>query len=87
MEQRVNTLTEKVARMEAQLEQVLADREEMKDKLDQATTALQAILNKISKWEGKFGGILFVIGCLWAFFSGFGKAIQGWIMTFGVPGK
>jgi hypothetical protein len=87
MEQRVNTLAEKVARMEAQLEQAHADREEMKEKLDEATIAINALLNKVSKWEGKFGGMIFILGCLGAFFSGLLTFIKNWITTFGVPGK
>ena len=94
MEQRVNTLTEKVARMEAQLEaqnarllEAHSDREELKAALAESNKSLQVLLLKISKWEGKFGGVIFILGCLTAFFSGLLTFIKNWVTTFGVLGK
>jgi hypothetical protein len=78
MEQRVNTLAEKVARIEAQLEAQASQLESGQEDRDEMKTTLHEIRDKINKWEGKFGGILFILGCLWAFFSGALKAFAEW---------
>jgi hypothetical protein len=92
MEQRVNNLTEKYAQITAELADVKArqeaaqdDRDELKKTLDSTNKALNELLLKVSRWEGKFGGILFIVGCLWVFLSEAGKALANWAqawMTF-----
>lgn len=83
MEQRVNGLTEKVARMEAQLAAAHEDRAEMKRTLDETNKNLRELLLEIERWKGKLGGVLFIIGCLWAFFSGALSALGNWIKVRG----
>lgn len=85
MEQRVNTLSEKVASMEARMEEIKRaqddahkERKILEAKQDTTNQQLHELLIKIGKWEGKFGGVLFAVGCLWAFFSGAGKAMLDW---------
>lgn len=87
MEQRVQNLAERLAAVEAQLKDGKEDRTEMKEALMTQNDKLTELINKVSKWEGKFGGVLFIIGCLGAFFSGLLQFIKNWITTFGVPGK
>jgi hypothetical protein len=87
MEQKVMNLAERIAALEARAEQGALDREEIKDTLGILAQTLAELVNKVSKWEGKFGGVLFAIGCLWAFFSGFAKAIVAWVQAFGSVGK
>lgn len=83
MEQKVMNLAERIAALEARADQGALDREELKDGQHETNKKLSELLTKVSKWEGKFGGVLFVVGCLWAFFSGFAKAILSWIQAFG----
>lgn len=87
MDQKVMDLAERVAALEAHAERGAEDREEIKESLAQTNTALHELLHKISKWEGKFGGIVFILGCLVAFFSGLMTFIKNYLTTFGVPGK
>lgn len=72
MEQKVMNLAERIAALEAKAEQGADDREEMKE-------TLHEIRDKINRWEGKFGGVLFILGCLFAFFSGAFKAAVEWL--------
>lgn len=79
MEQRVNNLAERLAHVEAQLASAKDDRQEMKEKLDETNKNLEALLREIERWKGKLGGVLFIIGCLWAFFSGALSALGNWV--------
>lgn len=36
-------------------------------KVDILNNQVANLLGKIAKWEGKFGGVLFVAGCVWTF--------------------
>lgn len=94
MEQRVNTLAEKMAAVEVQLknqadalEKAGDERAALNEELKETNERLQQLLTKVARWEGKFGGVLFIVGCLWAFFSGFGKAVVAWAQAFGGFGK
>lgn len=87
MEQKMMNLAERVAALEAHAARGADDREEIKESVDQIEKSLDELLHKISKWEGKFGGIVFILGCLVAFFSGLLTFIKNWVTTFGVPGK
>lgn len=87
MDQKVMDLAERVAALEAHAKRGAEDREEIKESLAQTHESLTELLHKISKWEGKFGGVVFILGCLVAFFSGLMTFLKNWITTFGVPGK
>lgn len=76
MEQRRGDLAERVAALEERAEQGAADREEMKKMLGE-------IKSKLDRWEGKFGGVLFALFCLWTFFSGAAKALMDWLALSG----
>lgn len=71
-------MSERIAALEAQAEHGQTDRAEMKRSLHTMEIALGDLLKKISKWEGKFGGVLFIVGCLWAFLTGLPGAIVDW---------
>lgn len=94
MEDRFIDMAERIAALEEKAEAGAAERARMERKIDKIAEAqdreradLTALLNKISKWEGKFGGVIFIVGCLWAFITGVPSAIVDWVRTFGVPGK
>lgn len=72
MEAKVATLEEKITHLEKL-------QEEAKDERAALLESVQRLTSKIERWEGKFGGFLFAIGCLWAFFSGFAKAALNWL--------
>ncbi len=76
MDDKYISMAERIASLEAKAEQGQNDRDEMKDKLDNIYASqrhtdknLGDLINKISKWEGKFGGVVFVISCLWIFIT------------------
>lgn len=86
MDNRIVDLAERVAALEQQAIQGQRDRNEMMHTLDSIRNTqqeeadnLSALTNKISKWEGKFGGVIFILACLWAFFSGTAGALMEWI--------
>jgi hypothetical protein len=94
MEQRLSGLAERIASLEAHnnaireaTETLREAAEERAKKQDEMLELLYTLKSKIDKWEGKFGGVLFAVGCLWAFFTNFGQAVWNWIITHGVPGK
>lgn len=57
--------------------------ESIRDRQSVEAAQVALLVNKISRWEGRFGGIIFAFGCLWAFFAGAGKAIKDWLMLLG----
>jgi hypothetical protein len=57
--------------------------EAIRDRQTIEAAQVSLLVNKISRWEGRFGGIIFAFGCLWAFFAGAGKAIKDWLMLLG----
>lgn len=76
--ERLAALEERVAAdLEARLE-LKQDIAELKAKQGETTKELHTLLRKIERWEGKFGGILFVVGCLWAFVVGIPKVVLTW---------
>lgn len=83
MDERFIDVTERIAALEARAEHGQADRDEMKESLHSLKDSLDALTQKISKWEGKFGGVIFIVGCLWAFLTGLPSAILDWIKAFG----
>lgn len=62
MENRVNDLDRRLSRLEAKADERAEVQADMQEKLDQ-------LIRKIDRWEGKFGGIIFIGACLWAFFT------------------
>lgn len=83
MDERFIDVTERIAALEAKAEHGQADRDEMKKSLHSLEKSLADLNQKISKWEGKFGGVIFIIGCLWAFLAGLPSAILDWVKAFG----
>jgi hypothetical protein len=90
MEDKYRNMAERIARLEQQAEHGQEDRDEMKATLidirrSQAHTdrTLNALDSKISKWEGKFGGVIFVVSCVWVFLTGLPQAILDWMRAFG----
>lgn len=80
-------MAERLAALEAKAEHADEQRDEMTKTLSDIRTTLSALNAKISRWEGKFGGVMFIVGCLWAFFIGVPGAIMDWLRTFGSIGK
>jgi hypothetical protein len=72
----LDSLITRISILEALAEEAKEERKEIKD-------LLSLLKAKFDRWEGKFGGVLFVIACLWAFFSGFAKAAVSWITLTG----
>lgn len=94
MDEKFIDMAERIAALEEQSVHGQRDRDEMKRDIKTANADvsairrdLHALLNKVSKWEGKFGGVIFIVGCLWAFLVGVPGAILDWIKTFGSIGK
>jgi hypothetical protein len=83
MDDRIVEMSERIAALEAQAEHGQTDRNEIKESLHTMELSLGALVKKISKWEGKFGGVIFIIGCLWAFLTGLPGAVVDWIKAFG----
>jgi hypothetical protein len=90
MDEKYSELAQRVASLEARAERGAEDRKNMQLSLDQIQRTQQQeaanlaqLVNKISRWEGKFGGVLFIVGCLWAFLTGLPEVIVTWIKTFG----
>lgn len=92
MDEKFIRMSERIASLEEQAKQGQLDRDELKVMLIAALTRLthtdqnlNGLVNKISKWEGKFGGVIFVLSCLWIFLTGLPAAIVEW-MKFGGKG-
>lgn len=90
MDERFIGMAERIAALEEKAEAGASERARMERKIDGIAEAqekekevLASLINKISKWEGKFGGVIFIIGCLWAFLTGLPGAIIDWIKAFG----
>lgn len=65
---------ESAARREALAK--LEDRmDEVSDKLEENAKTVNQLDNKITRWEGKFGGFILVFSCLVAFFGAFKEQI------------
>lgn len=94
MDDKYTEMAERIAVLEEKAHRDERDRDEIKLALQQIRTSLaneaaimHSLLNKVSKWEGSFGGIVFVMGCLWMFFSGVGKALVNYVTLTGGIGK
>lgn len=94
MDDKYLDLAQRVASLESISVQHSKDREDIMRALESIRTSqttesakISSLVNKISKWEGRFGGVVFMLGCLWAFFSGAAKALIDWITLTGGVGK
>ena len=67
---------EKIRGMDERTKEILAA-------LGTTNKNIAAISTEISAWKGKFGGVLFAVGCVWAFITGFPAAFVNWVKTFG----
>lgn len=83
MEQKVIDMAERIAALEEQAEHGQKDRDEMKDMLHTIRDSQETLNNKITRWEGKFGGVIFVVSCVWVFLTGLPGAILNWIKVRG----
>lgn len=87
-------MARRIASLEEQAKQSALDRLDIKktqeanhkDVLD-LRRDIHTLLNKVSKWEGRFGGVIFIVSCLWAFLSGAAKSLLDWITLTGGTGK
>lgn len=94
MDDKYTEMAERIAVLEEKAHRDEQERAETKIVLQQIRTSqaneaatMHNLLNKVAKWEGSFGGIVFIMGCLWMFFSGVGKAIVNYISLTGSIGK
>jgi len=66
-QEQLHELAQRIARLELSDEH----KEEHLERIEKSLGALSsqfAVLNhKITRWEGKFGGVIFVVGCVWTF--------------------
>jgi hypothetical protein len=90
MDDKFIELAQRITSLEAKFESDREDKEEFKQALDslragqrETNKELSTLNNKITKWEGKFGGVIFVLTCLWAFLSGAAAAVMDWIKLMG----
>lgn len=69
---------ESIARREAlaKLEDVV---EELRQEQAKSANTVTGLVNKITRWEGKFGGFVLVFTCLVAFFASFKEQILAFI--------
>jgi hypothetical protein len=78
MDDKFNKMVERIAILEQQAEHGQRDRDEMKVTLEVIHQSQNDLVNKISKWEGKFGGVIFAASCLWIFLTGLPQAVVEW---------
>lgn len=90
MEDKFIEMAERVAALEEFAKQSAQDRADIKQSvIEVKTTAnktnadIHIIKEKLLRWESRFGAVLFVVGCIWAFFTSAGKALVEWIKLLG----
>lgn len=90
MEDKFIEMAERVAALEEFAKQSAEDRAEIKRSvMDVKQTAnktnadIHIIKEKLIRWESRFGAVIFVFGCVWAFFTSAGKAIVDWFKALG----
>jgi len=79
MDDKLLELAERIASLESQAEHGQRDRDDMKVTLEIIHQSQNDLVNKISKWEGKFGGVIFAVSCLWIFMTNIPGAILEWL--------
>lgn len=65
--QRIAALERGEKHMTERLESIEDTLKATNKKVDIVSTQLANLLGKIAKWEGKFGAVLFIVGCVWTF--------------------
>lgn len=55
------------------------DFQEMREQQRKTIDKVDGLQNKISRWEGKLGGFVFIVSCLMAFFGAFKDQILAFI--------
>ena len=63
----VITLGERVARMEEKLAHVLSNQENRKERDELLEDKMDSLLTEFGKAKGFIGGVVFVVGCIFAF--------------------
>lgn len=89
MDEKINQMVQRITELEFAARQGSEDREELKASVDEIKRTqkhtdenVALIKDKITRWEGRFGGVIFIVGCLWAFFSGAASALLEWFKIF-----
>lgn len=83
MDEHYIKMAERVAALEKHTEHLEGLQERNDKTLTDIRTSLSSLNAKITRWEGKFGGVLFIVSCIWVFLTGLPGAIVDWIKTFG----
>lgn len=68
-------VAERLATLEALVAQGKEDRQDIKDSIENLSNKLSPLLDKMNRWEAKFGAFFFIVGCVWTFFLATWKAI------------
>jgi CRISPR/Cas system CSM-associated protein Csm2 small subunit len=68
-------VAERLATLEALVAQGRDDRKEIKESIEKLSTKLSPMIDKMNKWEAKFGAFFFIVGCVWTFFIASWKII------------
>lgn len=76
---------ERLARLEERMLSSIEDRKELWSRIDKLvdaqenmTAELHKIVLEMTNWKGKFGGIILVVGCVWAFLTVAWSSIIGY---------
>lgn len=69
------------ANMERRLAGIEEFMREVKNQGAVTNAALSGLTNKISKYEGKFGGIVLAVTCVWVFIAGLPSMLSNWAKT------
>jgi CRISPR/Cas system CSM-associated protein Csm2 small subunit len=68
-------VAERLATLEALVAQGKEDRRDIKESIEQLSQKLSPMIDKMNKWEAKFGAFFFIVGCVWTFFIASWKII------------
>jgi hypothetical protein len=68
-------VAERLATLEALVAQGRDDRKEIKESIEKLSAKLTPMVDKMNKWEAKFGAFFFLVGCVWTFFIATWKII------------
>lgn len=68
-------VAERLATLEALVTQGKEDRQEIKDSIEKLSSRLSPLIDKMTRWEAKFGAFFFIVGCVWTFFLATWKII------------
>lgn len=68
-------VAERLATLEANAQRGKEDRQEIKESIEKLSQKLTPMVDKMNKWEAKFGAFFFLVGCVWTFFIATWKII------------